>query len=309
MAYDGDFKNAQETDETISLLDLIVVLLKRRRLIIVSTLAAMAFAAVAYFIYPPIKVASAERDRIVEVSTNFMLGASMRSVVSDIESTNYIVQSFNDPATILAALRTAGYEKLEKASLVDGTDEDNALYTVRRRLIENKGVDGSVLKEALRTYSVRTDKGMFIVSFKNGDSDKAKAFLSTLIEKVQADLSQFARPFAEKSIESYERLLAVQNPTDAVESSIAQGYKDYAMARSLLDGTSSPLTTLRAPYAFIPKISILVIRKDILKKGILLVLGVFFMSVFAAFVLHYIDSVRKDPESMEKIREALGKSL
>ena len=48
-------------------------------------------------------------------------------------------------------------------------------------------------------------------------------------------------------------------------------------------------------------------RSDWLKKGILLVFGVFFMAVFAAFVLQYVDTVRHDPEAMSKIREALKK--
>jgi uncharacterized ion transporter superfamily protein YfcC len=48
-------------------------------------------------------------------------------------------------------------------------------------------------------------------------------------------------------------------------------------------------------------------RSDVLKKAIILVFGVFFMAVFAAFVLQYVDTVKKDPESMDKLREALDK--
>jgi len=41
------------------------------------------------------------------------------------------------------------------------------------------------------------------------------------------------------------------------------------------------------------------------KKGIIIVLAVFFLSVFLAFVLEYVVRIREDAESMAKIRQAL----
>lgn len=308
MAETTDNTTSSPANEEISLVDLVAVLLKRRKIIIVSTVAALVLAVLGYFVYPPVALASRERKQEVEVSTSFMLGSSLRVLASELETNNFVIQSLNDPVNILAALRQAGYETIEKVPISAGADEKKAMYTVRRRIVDNKGFDGASLKESARPFSVRSDKGVLYVMFKNSEEAKAKAFLVALVNIVQADLFDFMRPFAERAIESYERLLEVQNPTDMVEESIAQGYVTYSRAKSLVAGTVSTISVLRPPYAFVPELSIEAIRKDTFKKAVLLVFGVFFMSLFAAFVVQYVDSVKKDPQAMAKIKDAMGRS-
>jgi len=300
--------NASGTDDTVSLVDLVAVVLRRRRLITVATLGAAALSLALYLVYPQYKMAQAERERIVEVNMSLMLGSGFRVGVGEAEGTNFLIQSLYDPASILSALRTAGYDHIEKTLINQGADQDKALYTIRRRFMDNRGLDGSPLNENSRLYSVRQDKGVIIIVFKNGDPEKAKAFLNALETGVKRDLLEFVLPYARATIDSYERLLMVQNPNETIEASIAQGYRDYATAKSLIAGEASPLTLLRKPYVLMPEVSIQAIRKDVLKKCVLLVFGVFFLSVFAAFVLQYVDTVKKDPESMGKIQDALKKS-
>jgi len=300
--------NAPGTDDTVSLVDLVAVVLRRRRLITVATLGAAVLALVVFLVYPPYKMAVAERERIVEVNMSLMLGSGFRVGIGEAEGTNYLIQSLYDPAGILSALRTAGYDHIEKTLINQGADQDKALYTIRRRFMDNRGLDGSPLNETSRLYSVRLDKGVIILVFKNGDPEKAKAFLNALETGVKRDLLEFVLPYARATIDSYERLLMVQNPNETIEASIAQGYRDYATAKSLVAGEASPLTLLRKPFVLVPEVSIQAIRRDVLKKCIILVFGVFFLSVFAAFVLQYIDTVKKDPESMGKIQDALKKS-
>jgi len=236
-----------------------------------------------------------------------MPGSSFEGGLGEAESINFLMQSLTDPANILAALRTAGYSTIDKTSIEPGADQDKAVYTIRRRFVDNKGIDGSPLKETSRLYSVRLDKAVVSVVFKNGDPDKARAFFAELLVRVEADLRGFVQPFVDSMIESYERLLSVQNPNEAIEASIAQGYRSYSTAKALAAGTANPLTMLRKPYVLVPELSLAAIQKDVLKKAIILVFGVFFMAMFAAFVLQYIETVKKDPESMNKIRDALRK--
>ncbi|HPG87890.1 MAG TPA: hypothetical protein PLQ29_14430, partial [Spirochaetales bacterium] len=292
-------------DDTVSLVDLVAVLLKYRRLIIVSTLAAAALAMAAYLIYPPYSLAKAESWRVVEVNASMMLESSLESSIGETEGLNFVTQSLLDTSNIVEALRGAGYETVERVAIGAGADEDKAFYTIRRRFVENRSANGSPLKETNRAYSVKVDKGVVSIMFKNGDAEKAKAFIAGMIDLVRRDLCEFSRPKALSTIASYERLLAIPNPSEAVETSIAQGYRDYSAAKALIEGASSPLTVLRRPYVLVPVLTVEVIRADLLKKCVLLVFGVFFLAVFGAFVLNYVDTVKRDPEAMGKIRSAL----
>ncbi|MBN2874799.1 MAG: hypothetical protein JXM71_06870, partial [Spirochaetales bacterium] len=168
---------SSHADDEISLVDLFAVLLAHRRLIIVSTLVALALAVLAYFVYPAYSLAKAERERIVEVNARLMLDAGVKSSVGEVEGNNFILQSLNDPATILAALRESGYEKLGGISLGSADGQDSALYAVRRRLIENKSATGASLKETSRMYVVALEKGVVSIIFKNGEPDRARVFV------------------------------------------------------------------------------------------------------------------------------------
>lgn len=305
---DAPVTRQQQMDEdTISLIDLFAVMLRWRKLIILSTLAAVTLAVVAYVAIPPYSLAKARKERIVDVNTSVMLGSVFGDVVSVAEGTNYLLQSITDPDNVLTALRGAGYDAIEKISIDRVASKDEALFLIRSRVIENKGVDGTGLKESQRIFSYKLDRGVLTLVFRNGDGEKGSRFIQLLLEKAGAELADFAKPFAETAIESYERLLEVKNPNDAIAASIANDYRKYDQARRFVDGRLTALTSLRDPYVLVPIFSIDSYRSDWLKKGILLVFGVFFMAIFAAFVLQYIDTVRNDPESMAKIREALKK--
>ena len=295
-------------DDTVSLVDIVAVLLKYRRLIVLSTLAALALAVVAYLVYPPYSLAKAESRRVVEVNASMMLESSLESSIGETEGLNFVTQSLLDASNIVEALRGAGYETVERVAIGVGADEDKAFYTIRRRFIENRSANGSPLKETDRAYSVKVDKGVVSIMFKNGDAEKAKAFIAGMIDLVRRDLCEFSRPKALSTIASYERLLAIPNPSEAVETSIAQGYRDYSAAKALAEGTGCPLSVLRNPYVLVPVVTVEAIRADLLKKCVLLVFGVFFLAVFGAFVLNYVDTVKRDPEAMGKIRSALKKS-
>jgi hypothetical protein len=88
---------------------------------------------------------------------------------------------------------------------------------------------------------------------------------------------------------------------------IAKGYVSYAIIKNYLAEKSVPLSILRDPYVVQPNISQGSIKADILKKSVLMVFAVAFMSILVAFILQYIETVKSDPKSMAKIHEALKK--
>lgn len=294
-------------DDEISLVDIVAVLLKHRRLILVSTLATLALSVVVYLVYPPYILAKAERLRVVEVNASLMLESRLEAGLGVNEGLNFITQSLFDTGNIMEALRKAGYEMIEKVNIGSDANEDKAFYTIRRRFVENQSANGSPLKEKDQVYSVKVDKGVVSIMFKNGDSDKAMAFMTGIIDIVRQDLCEFAMPLAKTIVASYERLLALPNPSEAMETSIAQGYRDYSMAKAILDGTSSPLIVLRKPYVLVPVLSVEAIRADLLKTCVLMVFGVFFLAVFGAFVLNYVDTIKKDAIAMRKLLNAWHK--
>jgi len=297
------------TEDTISLIDLVAVVLKRRKLIIMSTLCAVAISLVLFLVYPGYKHAKAERNQVAEASTSFMLSSALKAILGEGESSNYINQALADPVNILAALRAAGYEELDDKTRIDAsTSIDKTLFSIRRRLLQNKSPSGTVLKADQALYRVSLASGVGSVTFYDKDASKAEAFLKSLVATVDAGIIEYIRPYAQSKLDAYENLLLIEKPSEVVGITIVQGYESYSLIKNYLAENRSPITILRAPFVLKAEISMEAIQSDILKKCIILIFGVFFMSVFAAFVLQYVDTVKKDPESMGKIQDALKKS-
>jgi len=301
-----DAQQVNASDE-ISLIDLVAVLVRHRRLVIGATVLAAVLAALGVAFYPAYKLAALERERLVEANTSLMLASVFKGGIGEAEGLAFTLQSLNDPSNIVEALRLAGYEEIEKIAIGPEADLDKALFTIRRRLVENRGRDGGALKETSRIYLAKAEKSTINVVFKNGDPARAGAFLAALTRLAEHDVRDFVAPLATATVQSYERLLELKNPSEAVETSIAQGYRDYASAKALLSGETSPLMVLRAPYILTQVVTIEELRKDTIKKAIIAVFGVFFLAVFAAFVLHYVETVKKDPEAMTKLKAAVGR--
>ena len=307
MNGDGDEKNVACDEDTVSLIDLVAVLLRHRRLILGATAGVLALVLVGAFLYPPLALAKARQNRIVEATMSLMLASNFEGSIGATEGTNFLLQSLYDPSNLLEALRGAGFDTIGTTAIGADADMEKALYTIRRRIVDNKDLNGSPLKESDRVFTVKQEKSAIVLVFMDTDPEKAKALLINLISIVSNDLRTFALPIAEATVESYQRLLEIGNPNETIEASIAQDYKAYKAARNLIDGTLTPITVLRKPYILVEEISIQAIRRDFIKKGALAVFAVFFMTVLLAFVLQYVDAIKKDPESMTKLKDALTK--
>jgi len=295
-------------EDTISLIDLVAVVLKRRRLIIMSTVCAVAASLAVFLLYPGYKYAKAEKEQVVEASTTFMLSSALKAILGEGESTNYINQALSDPVNILAAMRTAGYIKLDDNTRIDaGSNAEQTMYAIRRRVLQNKSVSGEILKPEQALYKSALVNGVGSITFYDKDSIRAKIFLETLVKTIDSSITDYIRPYAQSKLDAYENLLLIEKPSELVGITIVQGYETYSLIKNYLMEKRSPVTILRPPFVLKAQISLEAIQNNILKKAIILVFGVFFMAVFAAFVLQYVDTVKKDPESMNKLRDALSK--
>ncbi len=294
-------------EDTISLVDLIAVLLRFRKLIMVSTVVAALLAVAAFFVIPEYQVYKAKKNSVIEASVSLILSPEFKTIFGEGEANNLVLQRLMEPVNILTALRAVGYEKLDDGtSIATDVSMDEALFAVRRRIVQNKAIDGTALKADARDYTVTLDKSVISVSFKNKNSETAKAFLKELVANVNKALVEYTRPFAENSIESYESLMLVERPSEVVGLTVVSRFPSYLIIKDYVLYRTPLLDTLIEPYVLLPTVSKAVFRSAMLKKGIILVFGVFFLTVFAAFVLQYIDSVKKDPEAVAKLREAMG---
>jgi hypothetical protein len=300
--------DASVSEDEISLIDLLVVLLKRRWLIILSTLVAMILGLAMVLLLPGYQYSKAVAEQVAEGTTSFMISPALKAILGEAESASFINQGLNDPQTILLALREAGYEELDDRTRIDaGVPDQEAVFSVRRRFIQNKNRNGTMLKPEQVVYKVTVAGGMGTISFKNKDEDKIKTFLTALTSIVNAELDAYCQPYALSKVESFEALLRVEKPSEVVGLTIVQNHANYTLIQNYLDERISPITILREPHVFKTELSLEVFQKEAPTKAIILVFAVFFLSVFAAFVLQFVESVKKDPESMEKIRDALAK--
>lgn len=305
---EGTEAHVSVDEDTISLIDLVAVVLKHRRLIIISTVCSIILGLALVLVLPGYQYDQALEEQIAEGNTTFMISSALKAILGEAESTNYISQALNDPQTILRALRASGFDALDDKTPINASiSDEKAMYSVRRRLLQNKDMSGKTLKPEDVVFRFSLSNGAGTVAFNDKDELKVSMFLSVLVKTVNNELAAYIEPYARSRLEAYEALLRIEKPSEVAGLTIVQNYENYSLIKNYLQDGRNPITILREPYSFKAELMIDTFRKDIVKKAIILVFGVFFMSVFAAFVLQYVDTVKKDPESMSKLQDALGK--
>jgi hypothetical protein len=291
--------NPPATDDEISLIDLLVILLKHRRLIIRSVLGSMILGLALVLLLPGYQFSKAVSGQVAEGKVNFMISSALNAILGEEDSTNFINQALQDPLIILQALRESGYERLDDNSRIDsGVAEEEAVSSVRSRFIQSK--DQSVYKA---TY----DDGTGSIIFKGKDDEKISSFLVALVRTLNKELAEYSLPYARSKVEAFEALLRTDKANEATGLTVVQNHENYTLIKNYLSEGISPIPVIRGPHVFKTRLSINTFRKDAITKAIILVFAVFFMAVLAAFVLQFVESVKNDPEAMEKIRDALEK--
>lgn len=304
-----DNTNAHGSEDEISLIDLFVVLLRHRRLIILSTIGSMILGLAMIVWLPGYQYSKAVDTQVVEGTTNFMISSALKAILGDLESTHFINQSLNDPQNILQALREAGYQELDDKTRIDASvPEQEALFSIRRRFLQNKSRSGNVLKQEQAVYKATIASGTGTISFKNRDEEKVSAFQLALINNMNIELAEYSRPQARSKLQALEALLSSDRASESTGLTMIQNHENYLLIKNYLQDGTNPVTILRQPQVFKTELAPEVFKQGVVTKAIVLVFAVFFMAVFAAFVLQFVESVKKDPESMGKIRDAMAKN-
>lgn len=297
-------KESFDQDE-INIVDIFIVMLKRRKLIIWTTLLAVILSVTGYFLYPSYQLNKAQEAQKLEAHLRVVPWPGLKTL-----ELNYnLEQLFNRAPSILYALREAGYTEFGydggyTIDLTDTTKTSQALFVVQQRVEKNQTLDGDSLDPKRRLYYTNiTSEGVEVV-FKNDDEERAKRFLMAMFKITNEELTALLLTQAESIVSAYERLLAIEAPSDSVQTSIAAGQQRYDTAKRMLAGQADAINQLGDIYVVEPGITLGSFKSDYMKKAVIIVFAALFLSIFLAFILNAVSNIKSDEESMRKIREA-----
>lgn len=306
----------QTQDDEIDLIDLFVVLLRYRRMIIGLSLLALVGAGLLYFWWPARQYAEALEKQRLEAELILNTTPTARQFGAGGE----LLQLLKKPDMLYQALAEAGYDRVafampldedapedEGVSLTDPAQRPRALSIIQERIIGNRGRDGQALEAEDRIYSVSGDGNAITLRAWDRDPERAAALLLILSRRCETLLAEVLEPIALSVVDSYDRLLAIEEPSSAVDSAIKQGAAQYDAAQRILSGDRELYYSLGGVSTYERELRLESFRSDMRVKAVVIVMAAFFLAVFLAFLLNAVRQVRANEESMAKIREALGK--
>lgn len=302
-------------DNTISLIDLVAVVVRHRALIMLGTILVSIFTLIALYIGPMVGLAVGPRSEYT---------AEQRVFVEDIPPSvrQYIAA---DPAitlqTILLDPRFVGevYAPFEENAPADRTPE-RYLTMIRRNLINGP-------------YNVEWDAGIRTLTLRYTalGPENVTAFLEALMDHAEPMMSDQIKPRIEEARETIEvtlddsRAVIAQSIAQAVERSVVatpaslstqeiitylenDGSHSLSALFSLLRASEDLQRLAEDDHLFLsaPEPPI-VFEETVGSRRTLLIIATtvaFFFAVFSAFVLEYIRHVRQEPEARQKISSA-----
>lgn len=299
-------------NDEISLIELFIILLKHRRLVILPVLAALLLVAALYIFYPYYKIFKTENEKYFEEALNITISPDVVRLRRESTMIELLDGYFRDPSVIYETLVAMDYDIKENLGIELYTDRDKAINLIKKRLIENKSFTGRKLDKKQRLYTIQKSGSQISLKFVDENPKTARLFLSEISKSAVIKIKEYLQAPAKEYLHIYKDLQGVLESTKmdkAFESSLTDIYYKYVVADSVVNNAMEPFDVTESPANILMRDeTIPEIRKSIAKKGIILIFAIFFLSVLAAFILNAIENVKKDPATMEKIREALGKN-
>ena len=303
----------QYEDDTISLIDLIAVVVRHRTLIIVGTVLAGILSILALYVGPRVGL---------EVGPQPVYTAQRRILVSPVPTDleEYVsVEVAAAARTILQDPRMIGdiYRDFEEDPPADRTPEEY-LSMIRNRLINGD------------TYTVDWDNNSRIltIGYTNSHSGDTNDFLDAVVSALGPSLtSQIGPRFAEAANaldaslassratlaelvdESVRRVSSSAVTPDAILSSLERTAGSSIATFATTQGTITRLRRIASDAgSLVSLVGSPVVYQDTSGSRSMIVIittiTVFFLTVFLAFVLEYVRRVRQEPEEMEKLQSA-----
>ena len=271
---------ADPDEDEISLVDLFIVLLKWRRLIIGLPLLAGVLAAVVLFVFPALGILSFRTYSLQAVVASVQIPPALRDQVG-LDIPGLAVAFGQEYNTVIDSV-VRNNLKVDNLPL-DPKNLEFRTYVAKSFI--GKGYKVSAVKEGIR----------FEVQVK--DKDAGKRFLEDMVSRVDARIRKQIAERATVIYASMEELYKEAGPTSALSDAVKQL---ITSSRTYMKGDLPVLVSVAEPEIFIePQKRALTFTVVVIAAG--------FLAIFLAFVLEALEKVRKDPDAMGRIRQALGK--
>ena len=307
----------QSQDDSVSLIDLLVVLLRFRFWILGITGTGVLLSALYFWVLPrfePVKVSTGS-GYITQLTVGIVNPPSLLAPFFDSETTKLIQAPFFD--TNLAKLTQAWFQNLSLVTPVyrdlvvkNNQQFDPSQFDAKGSLesyLQNNVLDKTLkVKDDVPTVSMK-------VTMEDLDAERAKAFLKALSEKVKQQVTAEAQKRLQAARQALVEASASMNAGTGGPQERTLAVSDFLQKQFLLDQLTKDSDF---PYQ---QQGDIVVLEQVAGKGImnmkvspsLSVLlasgGSLVASIVLAFLLEYLRRVRGNSEDMLKLRQVLEK--
>lgn len=269
-----------EAEDEIDLIDLFIVLLKWRKLIVGLPLLTVLILGIILFALPALGLYTFQTYNLQAMVASVQIPPALRDQIGlDIPGlTASYAQEFK---TVMDTIIRSNLK-------TDGLPHDPQNLEFRTFVL--KGFIG-------KQYKVTVQKGGVRLEIKSKDREGGKKFLEEMLKQVDLRLRNEIAERSRVVYQSMETLYKEAGPQSILSDTVKQL---ITASHTYSTGEIPILVTVTEPEVFLEAQG----RSTIVIVG---VVAVFFLSVFFAFILEYVHNVRKDPQTMARIRAALGK--
>lgn len=267
-----------EEDE-ISLVDLFIVLIKHRKVVVGLPLLTALVVGTVLFVLPALGIVSFQTYTLQAIMTSVQLSPALRDQIG-LDLVGLTVSYGTEFHTVLDAVAKNNLR-------LDGDGQDPQDIKFRTYIL--KSFIGKLYKVTAAREGVR-----FEVNVK--DKDAGKRFLQDMISRIDARLRKQVAERAGVIYESMEALYKEAGPTTVLSDTVKQLITSSYTYRQ---GTVPILIPVSEPEVFLEPQN----RTTI---AVVSVISAAFLGLLLAFILEAFEKVRKDPDTMARIREAWG---
>jgi hypothetical protein len=276
-----DSRIKHKGEDEIDLIDLFIVLLKWRRLIVGLPLLTALILGIILFALPALGLYSFQTYNLQAMVASVQIPPALKDQIGmDIPGlTASYAQEFK---TVMDTIIRTNLK-------TDGLPHDPQNLEFRTFVLK-----GFIEKQ----YKVTAQKeGGVRLEIKSKDREGGKQFLEEMVKQVDLHLRKEIADRSRVVHQSMEQLYNEAGPQSILSDTVKQL---ITASRTYSTGDMPILVTITEPEVFLEAQG----RSTIVIVG---VVAVFFLSIFLAFILEYVHNVRKNPETMARIRAALGK--
>lgn len=284
---------------TISVIDLIAVFLKYRRITISVLFLSIIIGVVAIFIYPEKKYDQLfiNNKQTVTAEAFYQVSPNIAPFIGEEDFSRFIYLTLADPDLIISSAKEAGLSKLAGVNLLE-ENRSVLISNVRQNIIYNELI-----------FSLSIENVGFKLSIKSVGEDYYIQFFNIMLNLANNKLRSILLPIAEAEVNKYQDILNSDNIGLLSDEISYDFHYNSTSAISFTQLTNPILLSVQSPYILIEKdsLSLTSIRKSFIKTVVIFVVLIEFLAVLFTFVLYWVENVRNDKESMDKLKSALSK--